>query len=119
MLTNKCQVFSLICGIQKGKGEPKSKSEATMGEGAGLRIREGSGWETMMEGDYMHVIAESEMSPTPGWCSESTAFRRTMFEEVVLWGWSLKAVFIPVLALYSLLPGPYSMMICASSSSCH
>lgn len=47
MLTNKCQVFSLICGIQKGKGEPKSKSEAAMGKGAGLRIREGSGW-----GDY-------------------------------------------------------------------
>lgn len=47
MLTNKCQVFSLICGIQKGNGGPKSKSEAAMGEGAGLRIREGSGW-----GDY-------------------------------------------------------------------
>lgn len=38
----------------------------------------------MTEGDYMHGIAESKMSPTPGWCSESTVFRRALFEEVVL-----------------------------------
>lgn len=37
-----------------------------------------------MEGDYMHVIAESKMSPTPGWCSKSTVFRRALFEEIVL-----------------------------------
>lgn len=44
MFTNKCQVFSPICGIQKGKGGPKCKSKAAMGKEEGLWIREGSGW---------------------------------------------------------------------------